>query len=247
MKKNFAPFLQSLTVLTAAVAFLALDTTYAQASVDIAKLNKDYLPALQQDNKASVEHFSEHQGGAGADNVADLNNKGNDDSEQSVKQGGNHDDSQQNPEAIPAGNENQDVTPSEQEYQQLSLNVQVNLNMKGEFGELFSKEQGKFQIFLRAMDNPRDSTKGSAAVRLPVTGGQATLDVKAGEEPAALFVAISKVGNSYQHFCQGNNLKDGVMQGFPGQISISLESKELPYKTARGVLHNDDYPVCKVQ
>lgn len=126
-----------------------------------------------------------------------------------------------------------------------SLNVSVQMNMSGEYSKMFNKEKEKYQIFLRALNNSKDSNKGSKPVRLDIDGGDAAFQ-GIEDEPKGVLVALSKQGTNYQYFCSGKNVKNGVISKFPQSISITLKNGNKPYKTAAGTLRNDSYPNCEV-
>ncbi|WP_052045784.1 hypothetical protein [Candidatus Paracaedibacter symbiosus] len=239
---------QSAAVLAFAVATLTPDTSFARSSGGGNNNQSNYS---NQGNGGGYDNGnSDDQGnGGGYDNgnSGDQGNGGGYDNGNSDNQGngGGYDNGNFGNQGNGGGYDNggQDGQGSSNP----SLNVQVNRVMKGEFGNMFGKEQEKFEIFLRAMDNSTDSTKGSKPVRLPIDGGQATFDIQDGDQPKALLVGLSKKGNSYQQFCQGPKLKDGVMKGFPPQITITLKNGNPPYKAANGMLRNDAYPVCMVE
>lgn len=150
--------------------------------------------------------------------------------------------------------ENSDNEEGEGEEQGSSaptLQVQVNMNMTGEYRSMFNKEKGKFQIFLRALNDTKNSTKGSKPVKLDLNGGDATFEPASVndsiDEPKGVLVAITKVGNTYQYFCNGKGIKAGVITGFPQGINITLTNGNKPYKTAANKLRNDAYPNCQVE
>ncbi len=169
---------------------------------------------------------------------AQINNDQNESYDSSDIDDGNSED-----ENIDGGEEQDPALPT--------LQVQVQMNMSGEYQTMFNKEQEKFQIFLRALNNTKNSTKGSKPVRLDLNGGDATFESASVNEsidqPQGVLVALSKVGNTYQYFCSGEGMKDGIITGFPQGINITLTNANKPYKTAAGILRNDSYPNCQVK
>lgn len=127
-----------------------------------------------------------------------------------------------------------------------SLNVSVEMNLSGEYGQMFNQEKDKYEVFLRALNDPEDSRKGSKPARLSIDGGDVTFE-KIEDEPKGVLVGISRVGNNYQYFCSGKNVKDGVIKGFPQNITVTLKNGNKPYKTVAGTLRNDSYPNCEVK
>jgi hypothetical protein len=144
-----------------------------------------------------------------------------------------------------------DGEEQEQEPALPTLQVQVQMNMSGEYKTIFNKEKGKFQVFLRALNDTKNSTKGSKPVKLDLNGGDAAFESASAngsiDQPQGVLVALSKVGNTYQYFCSGKGIKDGVIKGFPQGIKITLTNGNKPYKTAAGTLRNDSYPNCQVE
>lgn len=126
-----------------------------------------------------------------------------------------------------------------------NLNVSVEMNLSGEYGQMLNREKGKYEIFLRALNNLKDSTKGSKPARISLDGGDATFEGME-NDPQGLLVAVSRVGNNYQFFCHGQNVKDGVIKGFPQNITVVLKNGNKPYKKADNTLRNDSYPNCEV-
>lgn len=133
-----------------------------------------------------------------------------------------------------------------------SLNVSVEPNLRGEYGQMFKREQDKYEIFLRALDNPNNSTKGSKPARVSIDGGDAKFEGMKGD-PKGVLVAIAKKGNTFQHFCQLGEAKQGVIKGFPEQITVVLHNtSKTPYATKGSntqpkKLLNDVYPECEVK
>lgn len=126
--------------------------------------------------------------------------------------------------------------------------VNVQFKMSGAYNQLFNPKKDKFQIFLRGLNNPKESTKGTEPVRLDMSGGQAVFDEKAGDQPKGLLVALSKAGENYQSFCTSKNskVKDSVITGFPQQITVTLTDGDKPYSASDGTLRNDSYPNCEI-
>ena len=85
----------------------------------------------------------------------------------------------------------------EQEPALPTLQVQVQMNMSGEYKTIFNKEKGKFQVFLRALNDTKNSTKGSKPVKLDLNGGDAAFESASAngsiDQPQGVLVALSKV------------------------------------------------------
>lgn len=183
----------------------------------------------------AIDENSDSEDVTQSDDNADQGSSGSEESDTNADQGS----SGSEDESTPGTEEQQSAGPT--------LQVQVQMDMSGEYQQMFNKEQEKFQILLRALNDTKNSTKGSKPVRIDLNGGEATFDDKAGDEPKGVLVALSKVGNTYQHFCSGKGIKDGVITSFPKGINITLKNGNKPYKTSAGVLRNDSYPNCEVE
>lgn len=247
MKTFIKTLLQGVAVFAIGVSIHTFNS--AQANYMPSDDNRDVSydsDSSGNENEASKNDNNDNGDLAGSEDGTSQNDTNDDDGDLA----GNNDEASQgvNNDSGPSGSEDENSSETEeQQSEDPTLQVRVKMNMSGKYKQMFAKEKGKFQIFLRALSDLNNSKKGSKPVRLDLNGDKAIFDDKAGDQPQGVLVAISKAGTNYQHFCSGKNMKDGVIKSFPKGISITLKDANSPYATKAGVLRNDSYPNCEVE
>ena len=133
--------------------------------------------------------------------------------------------------------------PAEPEQDQQPDGPSLQIQIKNEW----PIAKGKFEIYVQAFSGK----SRSKAVRIPVDSynkrvrAVANFENISGEITAVEF-AVSKPGNSLQHFCEGKFLKEGKVRGMPDEVLVILSEPHSHYFTADNELRNDAYPICAV-
>lgn len=142
------------------------------------------------------------------------------------------------------GEDSQKDGTSDQPALSAEVQVQIEYQLSGGYQQLFNKEKDKYEVFLKAFSD--DKPKGTKPVRISLDKEQAQFNNQLEESPKKLLVALSKKGTTYQHFCTGKDVNEGIINAFPKQILIKLTNANSPYKAADNSLRNDSYPNCEV-